>query len=1076
MTPTVAVGVGSPGSTSDLQELTPGELAAPSGAVGDSMSVAMWTVVSRVTGVLRGIAIAAVLGATFFANTYQFTNSLPNLIFYGFLAGSLFSSLLVPAVVGYVDAGDRAGVARVAGGLLGVAMLGMIVLVPVVAVLTPALLTAGTFGLSRTGAVADQARLGTVLALLLLPQVPLYAVVGTATAVMNAHRRFALAAAAPALENLGTIAMLAVVLRLYPGATNDPHVPTGLLLLLGLGTTAAVALHASVQWWGARRVGVVLRPRTGWRDPEVRVVLRRAAPSLAQAALSAGLLGVMLLLATRTPGGVVALQLALNFFFLPIAVGATPVALSLVPRLARMSDSASAATFRDTYVRGLVFAAFLVVPAAVAYAALSGPMSRAVSYGGFAGPQGTGLLAACVAALSAGVLGETCFMVTTYACYARHDTRSPLRAMVVQVVVGLLVVAWAPLLSGPAMLALLGFGQSLGSLAGAGYLVRRLLRGLPPGQEPVLRPLLRIAFASAVMALPAWLVARLLTGMIGGTAGGRTGGPVMLAAAVVGAVVYFGVQGLLHAPEVVWVGDAARSRLGRAPRSGPGRRTDGARGVARIAPHRREAVKRLAIDVALLALAGVIGLLLAYKVMIGLGLVAVLALAGWIFWRPQVGAYLLIALTPLIAGIDRGSVIPVLRPNEAVLVLVCAAVYLRRLVDVRTGSSWGPRLNAIDLSLIGLGVAGSFLPLAMMVLRERQITGDDILYGIALWKLILVYLLVRVAVRTELQVRWCVWASMLSGGLVSLIGVLQALGLGGVQNVLATYYAPFGVTSALSIGRGSSTLSLPAAVADLAILNLALAIGMLRKGSGHRLVLGGLCVIYALGVLAAAEFSTVIGLVLAFVVIVAVTGSRRLITAAIPTTLIGGVLLWPVVQTRLAGFQSASGLPVSWTGRLRNLTTYFWPVLQSDHNWILGVRLSARVTSQAQQFGYIWIESGYTWLLWGGGLPFLASYLVVVWVTVRRGWRAGRRTPGVAGAVGVALVAGMVTDALLMLFDPHLTYRGAGDALFVVMALARVLGDRRSSPLGERSSPSEELDGQPAEPALESRSRQRWAH
>ncbi len=71
----------------------------PVSAAGDSITVAAWTIVSRVTGLLRFAVIGAVLGPTFFGNTYQFTNSLPNLVYYGFLAGSLFSSLLVPALV-----------------------------------------------------------------------------------------------------------------------------------------------------------------------------------------------------------------------------------------------------------------------------------------------------------------------------------------------------------------------------------------------------------------------------------------------------------------------------------------------------------------------------------------------------------------------------------------------------------------------------------------------------------------------------------------------------------------------------------------------------------------------------------------------------------------------------------------------------------------------------------------------------------------------------------------------------------------------------------------------------------------
>src|ERR1700734_1449612 len=150
------------------------DLTTPEGAVGDSLSVAVWTLVSRFTGVLRGITVAAVLGATYLANTYQFTNSLPNLVFYGLLAGSMFSSLLVPALVGHIDSGDRAAAARTAGGLFGMALLGMLAIVPLVAVATPWLLRFGAAG-TNSPAAASQAHVGTVLVLLLLPQVPLYA-------------------------------------------------------------------------------------------------------------------------------------------------------------------------------------------------------------------------------------------------------------------------------------------------------------------------------------------------------------------------------------------------------------------------------------------------------------------------------------------------------------------------------------------------------------------------------------------------------------------------------------------------------------------------------------------------------------------------------------------------------------------------------------------------------------------------------------------------------------------------------------------------------------------------------------
>ncbi len=44
-----------------------------------------------------------------------------------------------------------------------------------------------------------------------------------------------------------------------------------------------------------------------------------------------------------------------------------------------------------------------------------------------------------------------------------------------------------------------------------------------------------------------------------------------------------------------------------------------------------------------------------------------------------------------------------------------------------------------------------------------------------------------------------------------------------------------------------------------------------------------------------------------------------------------------------------------------------------------------------------------------------------------------------------------------MLFDPHLTYRGSGDALFMILALARILPGRQT-PGGARENPAALLE------------------
>lgn len=431
------------------------------------------------------------------------------------------------------------------------------------------------------------------------------------------------------------------------------------------------------------------------------------------------------------------------------------------------------------------------------------------------------------------------------------------------------------------------------------------------------------------------------------------------------------------------------------------------------------------------------GIAAAIGPMYALAVIGVVAVVACIWKWPQLGAFLIIGLTPLTAGINRGTALPFVRPNEAIALLVAFALATRYIGRLRTGQLPRPRIDRVELSIVMLAVLSSLVPLGLMTLRRAPITTDDLLYSLDLWKLLGVYALIRMSVKTDQQVKWCLWISVGAASIVGALAILQSLGLLGVARILATYYAPFGYTDAFS-GRGSSTLGLPAATADLMIYNLAIVTGMFMRYRAERWLLAPAAAVLLIAGLAAGEFSSSIGLVVAVVCIVAVTGSAKLLRVFLPLGVVAGVVVWPVIADRLNGFQSLSGLPVSWIGRLQNLETYFWPQLFSHWNFLLGVRPAARIVVASQGTGYVWIESGYTWLLWAGGIPLLAAFVYFAVVVARRGWNAAHGGSSAVGVAGIAAFVAVMVTAVLMLFDPHLTYRGSGDAMFALIAMTAV--------------------------------------
>ena len=452
-----------------------------------STAIAVWTIASRVTGFMRTLVVAAVLGPTFFANLYQAANTLPNLL-YELSVGSLVVSLLVPPLVKHIDIDrDVARAGRIADGFLGICMLLFSAGALVIVAGAPIVLRLLGAGIDDPTVLADQRRVGWPMLALLVPQTALYGIVGVSAAYQNAHRRFALTAMAPVAENLGVMAVLIIFMGMYGTGIDLDQVGLGGVLLLGGGSTMAVAAHAMVQWLAARRLGHSLVPRAGWRDPDVRAIVRLALPSLGYASMNALRIVVMLIGAGSVAGGVVAFQFAYNFYSLPGAMISRPISVASLPELAKMSTQQGLASFRSLYTTGQQIAVFLLAPCTIALVILATPLSRALSFGAMNSESGRALLGISIAGIALGIIGDGRFILASSASYARRHAIAPMRTMVLRTSITVVFTALAFLFSGSAVLGMIALGSSIADLIAGQLLHLRIisaLRSLPTRRAP----------------------------------------------------------------------------------------------------------------------------------------------------------------------------------------------------------------------------------------------------------------------------------------------------------------------------------------------------------------------------------------------------------------------------------------------------------------------------------------------------------------------------------------------------------------------------------------------------------------
>ena len=431
--------------------------------------------VSRATGFLRVVAIAAALGTTFLGNTYQTSNLVSNVLF-ELLAAGLLSSVLVPRFVSSLAAGRRGDAQEMAGALLSLCLVGLGVIAFAGAAGGHLVMRALTVAVSDPAVREREVRLGAFFLWFFLPQVLLYAWGAIATALLHADRKFAVSAFAPAANNVVVIATMAVFWGMRHGGGHAAgaaglNLPVRQQAVLAIGTTVGVLAMTAMPVIACWRAGLALRPRWAPNHPGVRGLGRAGLWAGGYLALNQLLVAVTLVLANRVEGGVVAYQVAFTFFLLPHALLAHPLFTALYPRLAADADGGRMDDFRRQVTSGVTTVAVMMVPASVALALLGGPVLRAVRIGAL-NASGAHFVGKVIAAYAIGLVGYSLLQLLTRAAYAVHDTASPTVVTAVVTVLGVAaMVAFSSLASGENRVVVLGLVHSAVMIIGAGALL-----------------------------------------------------------------------------------------------------------------------------------------------------------------------------------------------------------------------------------------------------------------------------------------------------------------------------------------------------------------------------------------------------------------------------------------------------------------------------------------------------------------------------------------------------------------------------------------------------------------------------
>lgn len=429
--------------------------------------VAGFTVVSRVLGLVREVATAAVFGTSALNSAFVSAFTLPNL-FRRLLGEGALTSALVPTMTRELERGRREDafrlVSKVSSWLL-------VVTAALVGLASLALGNADSLvaWAEHAGLAPETGRrllLGADLALILFPYMVLVCLAAACSGACQVLGRFAEPALSPIWLNLALLAALGL------GAWWAWDDAARLRLLCGAvlcGGALQLAVPAAVLWREGWRPTFDLRP-----DEGVREILRLMGPTVLGSAIYLVNIAVSRFIGLSLNDSAAAvLNLATRVMELPIGVFTLAVATVVFPLIARHAAREEWAELAAAYHRGLRLILIIAVPAAAGLVVLSEPITRLLFERGAFQARDTALMAPVLAAYALGLPFVSFTSLALRGFYALRDTATPVRAAGLSFAVNVLL---SLALMGPLSTVGLALASTVAVVVQAVYLQVHLVR------------------------------------------------------------------------------------------------------------------------------------------------------------------------------------------------------------------------------------------------------------------------------------------------------------------------------------------------------------------------------------------------------------------------------------------------------------------------------------------------------------------------------------------------------------------------------------------------------------------------